>query len=252
MAAAKAPVARKHAGRGADEGPSAVPPVPVGGCVFDGHQHGSALLAAEEEPLDESQRHQQRRSPHADLLVGGQQADRGRAHAGDAERDDQHELAADEVAEVTDHRRAERAGQESRAEGRERQQRPHPRITGGEEQLVEHQTGRGAVDQEVVELDGVADSAGEGRLAHGGLVRVRDSDGHPTSSFARGRRPPEWSREPQCIRAGRAALRSTPTISGRRGNVQSLSHALGQPGRDVRPTVRTGNWPLFRHSDEIT
>ena len=78
----------------------------------------------------------------------------------------EHRLAADPVAEVAEDDAAERAGERSRRRTcRTRASVPAERIERREEQLVEDERGGGAVEEEVVPLDGGADEAGQGDLA---------------------------------------------------------------------------------------
>src|SRR5881227_1854942 len=56
----------------------------------------------------------------------------------------------------------DRPGEESDGVGRKRRHHSRPRVERGEEELVEHQRGGGAVEEEVVPLDGRADEAGGG------------------------------------------------------------------------------------------
>jgi hypothetical protein len=85
--------------------------------------------------------------------------------AHDHQREDEHLLAAESIAEMTEDGAAERAGDEPDAERGEREHGPEERAGLGEEQLREHQRSGGAVDEEVVELDGGADQAGGGHPA---------------------------------------------------------------------------------------
>ena len=66
---------------------------------------------------------------------------------------------------MAEHEPAERTGEEADAEGGERRQRTDARIELGEEQLVEHQRGRGAVDEEVVPFERRADRGGQHHAA---------------------------------------------------------------------------------------
>ena len=62
---------------------------------------------------------------------------------------------------------AERARDEPDREGTERGQRAHERIGVRKEQPAEHERGCGAVEEEVVPLDGRADEAGQNHRADG-------------------------------------------------------------------------------------
>jgi hypothetical protein len=120
---------------------------------------GAAPLAAEADALQEAQHDQQHRRRDADLLIGRQQTDQESAEPHDDDRHGEHRLAADLVAEMAEDRGTQRPGQEADGIGAEGGNGRQRRITGGEKHLVEHQRGRGTVDQEVVPLDGGTDHA---------------------------------------------------------------------------------------------
>jgi hypothetical protein len=87
--------------------------------VLGGQQHRPTPLAAQPQALAEAAQRQQRRRPQADLRVGRQQADQHRGQAHGQQRGDQRGLAADAVAEVAEHRRADRPRDERHREGRQ-------------------------------------------------------------------------------------------------------------------------------------
>ena len=89
----------------------------------------------------------------ADLFVGREQPDQERRDAHDDEREHEHRLAADLVAVVPDDDAADRPGEEAHGIGAEGRERAHQRVEGGEEQPVEDERGRRAVEEEVVPLD---------------------------------------------------------------------------------------------------
>ena len=141
--------------------------------VLGGHQHRAAPLATDGEALHEPADEQQDRRADADRGVRRQQPDRKGRDAHHQQRDDQHLLAADPVAEVPEDHAAEGARDEAERVGAERQQRPGGLLALREEQLAEDQGGRGAVEEEVVPLDGGADEGGEDDLDDVGLRRAR-------------------------------------------------------------------------------
>ena len=100
------------------------------------------------------------------VCVGGEQADREAGRAHDAHGQHEHGFAADPVAEVAEDHPAQGADDVADGEGAERGDGGDHRGQVGEEQLPEHQRGGGAVEQEVVELDGAAQEAGEQHPAH--------------------------------------------------------------------------------------
>ena len=148
--------------------PGAVEAALAGWGVLHGQHHRAAPLAADAEALSQAEDHQEDRGGHADGAVGGQQADQERGNPHDQQREDQHLLAADPVAVVAEDDPADRAGQEADGVSAEGQQRAGKRRELGEEELVEHQRGGGAVEEEVVPLDGGPDEARRGYLPDGG------------------------------------------------------------------------------------
>ena len=150
---------REHdAGGRAGVGEAGPEPAPRGG-VLGGHQRRAAPLAADRDALHDAQEHQQDRRPHADLGVGGQQADEGAADTHQGHAQHEHLLAADPVAEVAEHDPAERAGEVARGERAEAGHGADERVEVREEDLVEHDRGRRGVQQEVVVLDHAAEVA---------------------------------------------------------------------------------------------
>src|SRR4029453_17504097 len=140
--------------------PAAEEATPARWGVLDRHQHGPAPLAAHPDALGDAQGDQDDRGPDADGVIGRQQADEEGGDTHDEQRQHQHGLAADAVAEVAEDDAAQGPGREADAVGGQGQQRARGRLHLGEEQLVEHQRGGGAVEEEVVPLDGGADEAG--------------------------------------------------------------------------------------------
>ena len=117
--------------------------------------------------------------------VGGEQADREAGRAHDAHGQHEHGFAADPVAEVAEDHPAEGADDVADGEGAERGDGRDHRGQVGEEQLPEHQRGGGAVEQEVVELDGAAQEAGEQHPAH--LLGITQGAGPVLAAPAVGR-----------------------------------------------------------------
>ena len=136
-----------------------------GGRVLDGHQRRAAPFATGREALQDAEQDQQDRSGDADRGVGRQEADECGGQAHQDEREHQHLLAAEPVAEIAGDDRAERTEQERDADRREREHLGEPGVRlghGGEEERREHQAGCLGVDEEVVPLDGGTDErAGE-------------------------------------------------------------------------------------------
>ena len=153
-----------HVGEAGGESPLAL----VG--VLQRHQCGAAPLATDRESLDQSQQDQQDRRECADGVVGGKQADGKAGHAHQGHGEHQHRLAADAVTEVPEHHPAQWSDDVADGQGAEGGNRRDHRTQVGEEQLPEHECGCGAVEQEVVELDGAAQKAGEQHSAHLGRI----------------------------------------------------------------------------------
>ena len=138
--------------------------------VLDGEQHRAAVLTAHADPLEDAQHDQQDRRPDPDRVVRREQADQRRADTHDQQRHDQHLLAADPVAEVTEDQSPDRAGEEPDGEGAERRELRGRPVEAVEEELVEDEARGGAVEEEVVPLDGGSDGRGDRHAARGGAV----------------------------------------------------------------------------------
>ncbi|MGC0396347.1 hypothetical protein ACVME5_004039 [Bradyrhizobium liaoningense] len=156
---------REHADRGeiadgvADLHHAAEQAAAMRRAILDHHQHGAAPFAAEADTLEKAQSDQQHRRGNADLLVGRKQADQEGADAHHHDRDREHRLAADPVAVMAKDRSSERPRQKSDGVGAEGRDGGERGIACGEEDLVEHQRGRRAIDEEVVPFDRGADHA---------------------------------------------------------------------------------------------
>jgi len=100
--------------------------------------------------------------------VGWQAADQKGAGPHDQHGQHQHGLAADAVAEMAEDHAAKWPRHEADGIGCEGRERADDWIETWEEQLVEHQRCRGAVDQEIVPLHRRADHAGPHDGAHPG------------------------------------------------------------------------------------
>ena len=200
------PAMREGAGREdepagyADVGEAAVEAAALGRGVLDGEQHGAAVLTADADALQHPEHDEGDRRPDADLVVGRQQADERRADAHDHQRQQQHLLAADPVAEVAEDQPADRAGEEADGEGGEGRELRGRAVEAVEVELVEdHGRGR-AVEEEVVPLDGGADRRGEGDPARARRQSaVRRVGAHAASSLrgVRRSRPPRRHGRPR-------------------------------------------------------
>ena len=131
------------------------------GSMLDREEHRATPLPTDRESLGTPEEHEQHRRPHPDLGVGRQETDADGRAPHQQQREHQRVSAADAVTEVREHRRPHRTDQETYAEGGERQERARQRIGGREEQWAEDEHHAGAVDEEVVPLDGRADHGGD-------------------------------------------------------------------------------------------
>ncbi len=129
--------------------------------VLGDHQHRAAPFAADREALDDAKDDQSNGRPYADAVVARHDPDQDGCEAHHHEAPHQQFLAADAVAEMAEDDAAERPRDEADGVGGEGEQGADQRVERGEEQLVEDEGGGGAVEEEVVPLDGGADQAGE-------------------------------------------------------------------------------------------
>src|ERR1019366_2753104 len=150
---------------------------PVLRCVLERHRIGAGLLAGGRKPLQQAQQHEQDGRRDTDLAVRGKRADeKGRkAHQEQGEGEDP--LASELVADVAHEEGADRPRDVADAEGRERGDRAELGVDRGKEDLCEYERGSGAVDEEIVVLDGAADPARQGGLLRRALRLHLGSDG---------------------------------------------------------------------------
>ncbi len=133
----------------------------VGPCPFHRKQYRAAPLAADAHTLDEADDGQDDGTPDADLLIGGNEADRRSGKPGQQQGGDQRRLAADAVAIVAEDRGADRPRDEAHRVDGERLQHANQGIGLWKEQLAKDEAGHRAVEQEIVPFDGGADRAGD-------------------------------------------------------------------------------------------
>jgi hypothetical protein len=127
----------------------------------------AAVLAAERETLQQSQEDEDHGRRDADPRITGQDADDERRHAHDEDGDEEGVFAADEIAEPTEHQRAERPHREAGGEGEQREDEPRRRVHAREELLGDDRRER-AVQVEVVPLEHRTQRRGEDHAAHVG------------------------------------------------------------------------------------
>ena len=96
------------------------------------------------------------------MVGSGQNADQGAGSTHQSDRDHQHPLAAEPVAEGAEEEATERPGQEADRQGREAGDRACGRAERGEEDLAEDQRRGQRVQREVVVLQGAADGCRQG------------------------------------------------------------------------------------------
>jgi hypothetical protein len=141
--------------------------------VLDAEQRRPAPFAARGEALHQAQQHQRDRGQHADCRVTRQAADREGAAAHQQQGEHQHRLAADPVTEMAEHDAAQRPGDEAGAERGEGHQCADHVVEAREEHRREDQRRGQAVDDEVVELEGGAESGDEEGAAGGCRLPLR-------------------------------------------------------------------------------
>ena len=137
--------------------PGGIKPAPAVGRVLGDIGRRAAIFAAERQTLQHAHRDEQDRRQNADRLVARQQPDdKGR---GPHQQQGQHEgeLAADQIAEIPEHDRAERPDQEPGPEHEQAQDEGQPRIERRREEVLAEKDGKDAVQVEIVPLDQRAD-----------------------------------------------------------------------------------------------
>src|ERR1700746_2243173 len=100
----------------------------IGARPLHGHQHRSAPLAADADPLNEAQDGEEDRAPDADALVGRHQRHRESGETHEQQRRDQGRFAADAVAIVAEDRSADRPRHEAHGIDGEGLERSDPRV----------------------------------------------------------------------------------------------------------------------------
>ncbi len=113
---------------------------------------GAAILAAEGETLDQSQRDQNHRCGDAPGRVARQQADEESADAHQGHGDQEGVFASDHVAETAEDQRAERADRETRSESKQREDEADIGRHVGKEVFGQKRSER-SVDVEIVPLE---------------------------------------------------------------------------------------------------
>ena len=95
-----------------------VKPAPLRWRIFERHENGASPLAAEADALHDAKAEKKDGGRDADLSIGRQQTDEEGRNAHEHQRQDQHALATDPIAEVTEDDAADRTGDEADSEGR--------------------------------------------------------------------------------------------------------------------------------------
>jgi len=124
----------------------------MGARPFHGQKHGTTPLPADADTLHGAQDGEHHRAPNADRRIGRHKRDQEGCDAHAQERGDQRGLAADAVAIVAEDRGADWAGRKADEVGSERKKGGRVRVLMRKEELAEDETGRGAVEKEVVPL----------------------------------------------------------------------------------------------------
>jgi hypothetical protein len=128
--------------------------------MFCREKHGATPFAADGEALDEAEKDERDRGPNADLRVGREEADEGGGKAHQDEAQHQEALPADAIAEMAEDDAADRPRHEAQRIGGEGEEGAGQRLVLREEELVEHERGGRAVEEEIIPFDGGADEAG--------------------------------------------------------------------------------------------
>ena len=164
---------------------------------LDQEGHHRADLAAEGEALDHAEDHRQHRRGQADACVAGGRGQAEDGHAHQHETQQHRRPAAGAVGEGADDQRPDRPGDETDAEGGQRQHQADEGGVGGEEGVADVD-GEHGVGGEVVEFECVADHRrgdlsprnGRRRLAPRRQLRqTRPRHHHTVPSLEWGRRP---------------------------------------------------------------
>src|SRR5262249_11807718 len=129
-------------------------------------QHRAAPFAADADTLDGTQHSERDAAPDSDRIVSGHECDEEGRDTHEHQRCDQRRLATDAVAVMAENRSPDRARGEADEIGAEGQQRCGGRIVVREIKLAEHQSGSGAIEEEIVPFDRGADCGGDHCLAH--------------------------------------------------------------------------------------
>ncbi len=142
--------------------------VAVGG-IFGDERGRAAVFAAGGEPLHQARKQQQGRGPHADAVVGRNQADAEGAQRHQDHGEGQHFLAAVSVTQRAEHQPTQRADQERHGERGEGGDQLRGRAAGGEEHLAERDR-KIAIHTEIEPFHRIAERGGtHGFLEHGAI-----------------------------------------------------------------------------------
>ena len=214
---------------GAGQRPGGEERAPVVGGVLQRQRAGAGLLARGREPLQHPAQHQQRGGAPADGVVRRQAADQERRDAHQQQREQQHLLPADPVAEVADEDRADRAGDVGDAERGEREHEGGG-VVAGEEDRREDQGGGGAEDEEVVVLHGAAHEAGQRGLPRRPADDRLGGSGGVLHRFSSG-----WVSLSRC--------QSVVASSRRWASIRSASGSMPVISRKASTAWWTAMWP---------
>ncbi len=173
--------ARQHRrGSAAEQGEHPVPAAFALGGVFGAQQGRARPFPADGKTLQQPQRNQDQWGCHTDGRRAGHRAHGHGCNGHDQQRGDQRLLTTQPIPEVAEGGPADRPGHERAGEGAHRGKGGQRRAEMREEHGRKHQRRRGAINQEVVELDRRADQARGGNPSH-------RCDGGGRSCYSRGR-----------------------------------------------------------------
>ena len=125
--------------------------------VLDHERRGGAEFTARREALQHARDDDEERRENADLFVRRRERDHRSAEHHQADGHRERRLAARAVGVAAENDRAQRTRHERNAEGAHGEQQRRRRVMCGEEKLTDHD-GEVAIDQQIVELECVADT----------------------------------------------------------------------------------------------
>src|SRR5262249_38109257 len=137
----------------------------IGSRPFHRQQYRTAPFAADPDPLDQADDHQEEGPPDADRFVGRHETDGCSGNTGHQQGSYQGRLASDAVAPMAEYRRSDRPTEKSDEKDREGLQNADDRIRLRKKELAEDQPCDLPVKQKVIPFNRSPDRAGDQRTA---------------------------------------------------------------------------------------